>query len=90
MSSRRAVSGFKFVFLLCIAMDGCCSTRLYNACSFLGEDSPSVPFPRRDMDYDVAEMDSDGGTRLGSKLLICMIGLSGCGKTYYLVYFRNW
>lgn len=39
-------------------------------------------FPRRDMDYDVADMIPEGVQKHGTKLLICMVGLSGCGKTY--------
>ena len=36
------------------------------------------------MDYDVADMGQEGGSQGGTKLLICMIGLSGCGKTFVL------
>ncbi len=37
------------------------------------------------MDYDVADMGQEGGSQGGTKLLICMIGLSGCGKTFGLI-----
>lgn len=42
-----------------------------------------MPIPCRNMDYDVSGMDTQDGINHGSKLLICMVGLSGCGKTYH-------
>ena len=49
---------------------------------FEEDSNPPTIFPRRDMDYDVADMIPDGSSKHGVKLLICMVGLSGCGKTY--------
>lgn len=38
--------------------------------------------PCRDLEYGVSGMEADDNLHHGSKLLICMVGLSGCGKTY--------
>ena len=35
----------------------------------------------RNMEYDISELYNLNESNQGSKLLICMIGLSGCGKT---------
>ena len=36
------------------------------------------------MDYDVADMNEREDPNGATKLLICMVGLSGCGKTFLL------
>ena len=37
------------------------------------------------MDYEIAGMEANNGSTNGSKLLICMVGVSGCGKTYCIL-----
>lgn len=34
------------------------------------------------MEYDISELYNLNESNQGSKLLICMVGLSGCGKTF--------
>ena len=36
----------------------------------------------RNMEYDISELYNLNESNQGSKLLICMVGLSGCGKTF--------
>ena len=40
------------------------------------------------MDYEIAGMETNNGPNNGSKLLICMVGVSGCGKTYCILCYR--
>ena len=50
-------------------------------CKFVGSDGLCPRSPCRNMEYEIYGMDASDELNSGSKLLICMVGVSGCGKT---------
>ena len=48
-----------------------------------------MSIPCKDIGSTMSGGESDDKCEHGSKLLICMVGLSGCGKTYFFYFVRH-